>query len=133
MPHIVIEYSANLADLIDVQELVDVVHAAALADGLPPLDALRTRAVERDHFRIADGSPDFAFVAVVARIGPGRPADDKLRFLQALIDAVEDHLAPIADRRQVALSTEIQEIDVEFRVNRNQVRTALAERNRDGR
>jgi 5-carboxymethyl-2-hydroxymuconate isomerase len=129
MPHIVIEYSANLAEVVDIQDLVDGVHAAALADGLPALDALRTRAAVRDHFRVADGRPEFAFVAVVARIGPGRSADDKRRFLGVLIEAVDGRLEPVADRCQVALSAEIQEIDPELRINRNHVRTAMSERN----
>lgn len=129
MPHIIIEYSANLAEVADIQELVDVVHEAALADGLPALDALRTRAAVRDHFRIADGRPEFAFVSVVARIGPGRTSDDKQRFLGALIEAVDAQLAPIADRCRVALSAEVQEIDPDLRINRNHVRTAMTEGN----
>ena len=70
MPHIIIEYSANLAELTDIDALVATVHAAALDDGLPALDALRTRAVAREHYRIADGDPAYGFVAVTARIGP---------------------------------------------------------------
>ncbi len=128
MPHIIIEYSANLARSLEIQELVDVVHEAALADGLPALDALRTRAAARDHFRIADGRPEFAFVAVVARIGPGRTAEEKQRFLGALIEAVEAQLASVADNCRVALSAEIQEIDPDFRVNRNDVRKAMTEK-----
>ncbi|MYK73087.1 MAG: 5-carboxymethyl-2-hydroxymuconate isomerase, partial [Acidimicrobiaceae bacterium] len=35
MPHIIIEHSANLAALTDVDALVAAVHQAALDDGLP--------------------------------------------------------------------------------------------------
>ncbi len=128
MPHIIIEHSANLAPVVEMDELVAAVHAAALADGLPALEALRTRAAVRDHYRIADGSPEFAFVGIVARIGPGRAPADKQRFLTALIDTVDDFLEPVSDRLRVALSAEIQEIDPEFRINRNHVRTAMTER-----
>ena len=128
MPHIVIEHSANLDEIIDVQMLVDAVHEAALTDGLASLDALRTRAAVRDHYRIADGDPSFAFVALTARIGPGRRAEDKHRFLNTLIDTVDDRLAPHRGTRPVAISAEIQEIDAEFRINRNHVRAAMEER-----
>ena len=131
MPHVIIEYSANVAEHHDIDELVEVVHAAALADGLPALDALRTRAEERTAFRVADGAETNAFVAIHARIGPGRDADAKQRFLAAVLDAAEAHVAgtpldpPPLD---IAWSIELTEIDPEFRINRNHVRPAIARR-----
>ena len=136
MPHVIIEYSANVAEHHDIDELVEVVHAAALADGLPALDALRTRAEERTAFRVADGAETNAFVAIHARIGPGRDADAKQRFLAAVLDAAEAHVAgtpldpPPLDPPplDIAWSIELTEIDPEFRINRNHVRPAIARR-----
>lgn len=125
MPHITIEYSVNVAEHHDVQALVDAVHAAALDHGLPPLDALRTRAAARSHFRIADGQPDHAFVAIAARMGPGRSVEDKQTFLEAVLDAAEDNIgegSPLA----IAWSMEITELDPEVRINRNHVRERMA-------
>ena len=126
MPHITIEYSANLAGLTDIDALVAAVHDAALDDGLPALDALRTRAAPRDHYRIADGDPSYGFVAVTARIGPGREPEAVERFLTRLIDTVEAVLAPLRTRNPVAISAEIQLIDPDLRINRNHVRAHLA-------
>ncbi len=125
MPHIIIEHSANLAEVHDIQSLVDAVHAAALDDGLAVLDALRTRAAERPHYRIADGDPTHAFVAITARIGPGRTDEQIQRFLNRLIDTVDAELAPLSDRHAIALSAEIQFIDSAVRINRNYVRSRL--------
>ena len=125
MPHITIEYSANLAGLTDIDALVATVHDAALDDGLPALDALRTRAAPRDHYRIADGDPAYGFVAVVARIGPGREPEAVERFLTRLIDTVEAALAPLLADHPVALSAEVQLIDPALRINRNHIRTHL--------
>ena len=36
MPHIIIEHSANVAEVIDIDALVATVHAAALDDGDGP-------------------------------------------------------------------------------------------------
>lgn len=125
MPHLTIEYSANLADHHDIAELVDVVHAAALAHGLPAIEALRTRAVARPHYRIADGDPNNCFVAIAVRIGPGRDADAKSSFLTALLDAAEAHIASRPSPLAIAWSIELGEIDAEFRINRNHVRTRM--------
>ena len=128
MPHVILEYSANVAEHHDIDELVDVVHRAALADGLPALDALRTRAAERSAYRVADGAPSNAFIAIHVRIGPGRAAEAKQAFLAAVLDAAERHLAdgPL----DIAWSIEVTEIDSEFRLNRNHVRPAVARRAR---
>jgi len=128
MPHITIEYSANLAEHHDIDALVAAVHAAALDHGLPPADGLRTRATCRDHYVVADGSPDLAFIAIAVRIGPGRIADTKRSFIETVLDAAEAQLATESSRLAIAWSIELNEIDPDFRVNRNHVRTRLAER-----
>ena len=128
MPHITIEYSANLADHHDIPSLVDAVHGAALQHGLAPLDALRTRAARRDHYRIADGDPDYAFVAIRARVGPGRESDAKLSFLEAILGAAEAMVASAPCPLAIAWSAELTEVDPTFRINDNGVRQRLASR-----
>lgn len=128
MPHITLEHSANIAEHFDVQTLVDAVHAAALDHGLAARDALRTRAVSRHAYRIADGDPAFAFLAITARIGPGRSDDDKTSFMTALIDSAEHALAGGVGDLAIAFSAEVQELDATFRINRNHVRERIQER-----
>ena len=130
MPHIIIEYSTNLAELTDIDGLVAAVHQAALDDGLPALDALRTRAAPREHYRIADGDPAYGFVAVAARIGPGRDPQAVTRFLTRLMDTVDETLAPLLPDHRVALSVEIQLIDPALRLNRNHIRSRLTQTDR---
>ena len=127
MPHITIEYSANVADHHDIDRLVDVVHHAAIDHGLAALDALRTRAVERSHYRIADGQPDHAFIAIQCRIGPGREADAKTTFLHDVLHAAETHVHHEGGTLAIAWSIELVEIDDDFRINHNHVRARLAE------
>lgn len=128
MAHITIEYSANLADHHDIETLVDAVHGAAAAHGLAPLDGLRTRAVARTHYRIADGDPGNAFVAIAVRVGPGRDPSARRTFLEAILDAAEAQIAATASPLAVAWSAELTEIDADLRINRNAVRARIAER-----
>lgn len=125
MPHITIEYSSNIAAHHDVQELVDRVHAAAIAHGLAPEDALRTRAAAREHYRIADGAPDNAFVAIHVRVGPGRGAEEKQSFLVAVLDAAEAAISAGHPALAIAWSIELTEIDPTFRINRNRIRERM--------
>lgn len=128
MPHIIIEYSANVGAHHDVQALVDVVHAAALDHGLPPLAGLRTRAAERTAYRVADGSVEYAFIAINAHIGPGRDADAKTTFIAQVLDAAEAQVARESQAEAplvIAWSMEVTEIDAQFRVNRNYIRERM--------
>lgn len=125
MPHITIEYSANVAEHHDVQALVAEVHRAALDHGLASIDALRTRAARRDQYLVADGEVDHAFVAIAVRIGPGRSDAGKTSFIAAILDSAEAQLDSEGGPLAVAWSVELNEIDPTFRINRNHVRTRI--------
>ena len=127
MAHITIEHSANLADHHDIQALVGAVHEAAAAHGLAPFDGLRTRAVARTHYRIADGDPDHAFVAIAVRVGPGRDAAARRTYLETILNAAEAHIGATPNPLAVAWSAEVTESDAAFRINRNEVRARIAE------
>ena len=122
MPHIIIEHSANVSAVTDVQALVEAVHERALATGVAPLLGLRTRATSVQHYAVADRRPENMFLAVTARLGPGRSDADKHRFLEAILEAVETHLGDA--QRTMSISVELQEIDAEFRINKNNLRAA---------
>ena len=58
MPHVTVEYSANLETDVAPRALVDAVHDAVLSTGAFELGAARTRAERRDVYAIADRDPD---------------------------------------------------------------------------
>jgi len=122
MPHITIECSGNV-DASHLDDLPRVVHAAAIASGVAPLDALRTRLVVHDRYVIADQRPENKFIAVTARLGAGRTVEDKQRLASALMDALVGHLGEA--ERDTALSVECQEIDPATRINRNNLKARL--------
>ncbi len=111
MPHIVVEYSSNLEADVPPRRLVDALHQAALQTGVFPLGGLRTRAERRDIYAVADGNPDNAFVAVVARIGKGRDPETRRRVATELMAALEAETAQAFRTRGLGLTVEVQEID----------------------
>ena len=90
------------------------------------LDALRTRALRREVVAIADRHPDNAFIAVTIRIGAGRDADEKRRLVAALMAALDEVLGDA--QASMMLSVDVQEIDPEFRMNKNNLRPLVAQR-----
>lgn len=128
MPHQIVEYSANLEDVIDVSALINCLHEAALATGIFPLAGLRTRATRREHYRIADGHPDNAFVHVLLRIRFGRSLADKERAADSISQALFDFLGGLSASLPLAISLDIQDIDPHTNRKHNNLRVHLAER-----
>ena len=116
MPHITVEYSANVADAVDIDQLLAVVHDAAYATGLAPLAGLRTRGERRDNYVVADGHPDNSFLAIWARLGPRDP-EEKTAFIEGVLGPTMEFLGERAAR--MAVSIEMHDINAEFRVNVN--------------
>lgn len=125
MPHVVVEYSANLAAEIAPSRLVEIVHRAVLADPAFEIGAVRTRAVGYDDFMIADGDRDNAFVAVTIRIGPGRDAATRKRVSETVATAVADALGPAFERRGLALSVEVAELDDSAMTRKNNLHVRM--------
>ena len=128
MPHIVIEYSANLNGRVDLAALLRAVHAAALDSGVFPVGGLRTRAAERAHYLIADGHPDNAFVHAAVRIGHGRDAATKKRAGERLFAALCAELEPLYAAAPLAISLDIQEIDPALSFKRNNLHAVVERR-----
>ena len=125
MPHLTIEYSANLEPQVAVQALVDRVHEAAIETGVFPLGGIRTRATAREHFRVADGDPDGAFVHVELRIAVGRDAATRERVGEHVFAALTGALADVSATRPLAISFELQEITPAWSAKQNNIHDRL--------
>jgi len=124
MPHITVEYSANVCEVVDIEELLKSVHGGVLETGVVPLSGLRTRGVARDQYVIADGHVDNMFIAVTARLAP-RSHDERRLVLGAIVDAIDNYVGE--DGQRMMISVELQQIDPEMRVNKNYLRAAMEE------
>ncbi len=78
MPHVVLQYTANLEPLVDVPALCNEIAAALVAmkaeDGKPlfPIGGIRVLAYPAQHYAVADANDDYAFCYINIRIAPGR-------------------------------------------------------------
>ncbi|MBX5185527.1 MULTISPECIES: 5-carboxymethyl-2-hydroxymuconate Delta-isomerase [unclassified Rhizobium] len=125
MPHLTIEYSANLDDRADIGALCETLLKTVLETGLFELGAVRVRALRADHYAIADQLPENAFVDLNFRIGKGRTAEEKKRTGEAIFAAAADVLGPLFETPHFALSLEIREIDAELSWKKNAIHPRL--------
>jgi len=128
MPHLIIEYSANIEPNIDVNGLVQALHETAVSIDALPTGGIRTRAVRRETFIVADGDPSNGFVNVVLRISEGRSVELRKEVGQTLLSTLTAYVQEDYDRRPMSLSLEIQEINPETRWNQGNIREYMARR-----
>ena len=128
MPHLIVEYSANIEEEIALEVLLDKLHACALATGVFPIGGLRVRAHRVDHYRIADKAADNGFVHVTALIGHGRPLDVQQRAGQELLAALGEHLGPLFSRSPLAISLNIQEMHPVLNFKKNNLHEYVKKR-----
>src|ERR1700722_13946023 len=125
MPHFTIEYSANLDARVDMAGVVEVVRKAAVETGIFPLGGIRVRAVRCEHYAIADGNPDFAFLAMLLRLGEGRDLPTRKKAGEHVFKALSNYLDPVFATSQFALSFDMQINDKEMSWKRNNIHEAL--------
>ncbi len=115
MPHVVVEYTANLRADADVPGLLAKINASLIAEGhdgqaVFPIGGIRSRAIALDDWCIADGANvGDGFVHVTVKIGAGRDAAVRKRAFDALFDVVKSHFAKLFAERGLALSMEVIE------------------------
>ena len=125
MPHVIVEYSANIEAEVLPEDLVDDIHRAAIASGIAEPLAIRTRLMRRAHYRVGD-APENAFVHIDIRARKGRPLEQKKHAVQTIYDQANKTLEPSFRARPLALTVEIHEIDPETRLLRNGMRERIA-------
>jgi 5-carboxymethyl-2-hydroxymuconate isomerase len=132
MPHVIVEYSANIRGQVGPEDLVRRVHEAALRTGVFPVGGIRTRAAERSCYRIADGHPDNAFVHVVMRIRHGRDLETRRHAGEEVFREVCRYLEPLFERAPLGISLEVQEIDPDVSFKKNNLHEYVSARQARG-
>ena len=125
MPHLVIQYSANLDGTVDMGALCRALSAVLAGSGIFPAGGIRVRAYAAEDFAIADNHPRNAFADMVLRIGSGRSAVEKADTGTALMAAASAHFAALLNEPHFALSLEIVDIDAAASWKQNTIHPRL--------
>lgn len=125
MPHIIIEYSANLEADIDFSQFCHALRETASAISAFPMPGIRVRALRVDHYAIADGNPEHGFIDISVRLRAGRSISVKKEAVEKLFERAKQYLAPVMAARSLALSMEMRDIDPELSPKSGTIRDYL--------
>ena len=121
MPHIEIDYTANVADAVEKSELPRKLHHAAHELGVFPTNGIRTfvRQINTYHVGLDQGTE--AFIQIRIRVAPGR-TDEVMktiteRFFQVANSAMSDQF----DIRSLGLQLEVSQFIDTLTFRRNTI------------
>ena len=132
MPHLTVEYSANLRNFGALSKLCKELATTLVdqrADGKPvfPVGGVRVRAIVAEYWCIGDGSiADAAFAHARLQIGAGRSEAVKKAAGDALFEVLKAHFAREYGSQGLALSLEISEFSESGTWKHNNLHTRYA-------
>ena len=111
MPHLVLEYSDNLVEPLDIGTLFAKLHAELEGFGLFRPEDVKSRAVAHPHYRVGKGDPKDVFVHVTLSIMAGRPAEVRKSLGAAIATVVQGALGRTWQERRCDVTVEVREMD----------------------
>ena len=132
MPHLTLQYSANLDAHTDMGALCTALAATLVAlrgeDGVVPLFPLigtRVMGYPAPYFAVADGAPDRAFLYMHLLITPGRSDALKKAAGDAVLAAASAHLEPVFAAQALGMTLHIEEGQPAYEGKRNNLAAHL--------
>ena len=114
MPHVHLEYSANLEPLVDMAGLCETLRKAAARIEIFPLAGIRVRATKVDYYAIADGDEKHGFIDLTIRLREGRSSAVKQKAVEEIFGSLRTFMEPVLIHASVALSAEIRDIQADM-------------------
>jgi 5-carboxymethyl-2-hydroxymuconate isomerase len=128
VPHVIVEYSANLRERLDHRKFLVALRDAAVDTKVFPLGGIRVRAYEASDYVIADGHPDNAFLHIVLRVGHGRDLETRKRACEAIFASACKQLERVYLEIPLGISLEMQEIDPVLTYKKNNLHDYVQQR-----
>ncbi|RYX96574.1 MAG: 5-carboxymethyl-2-hydroxymuconate Delta-isomerase [Comamonadaceae bacterium] len=131
MPHLHIQYTANLDAACDIGKLCDTLRETLLGlqkdDGttLYPLTGTRVLAFAAQHASVADGHPGRGYIYLNLRIMRGRTEALKKMTGEALLASASAFLDPVFGRQGVGLTVHVDEAIDAYEGKRNNLAAHL--------
>ena len=119
MPHLILEYTANLEAEIQLEPLLECIHRRLIDLQLFPTGGIRSRARRVDTFRFADGAEDDAGIHIDLLLSGARSYAQRQEVGAAVFSIVCDYLKPLQARRYLALSLAVGTLEPSLFFNQN--------------
>jgi 5-carboxymethyl-2-hydroxymuconate isomerase len=113
VPHLILEYTANLPQPGDLTGLLVELHHLIAAVGGIQIENLKSRAIRRDLFAIGAGGSNEGFVHLEIAMFGGRPAATKEEIGRGSLAILDRYFSPSKQGMALQITVEIRDMDRE--------------------
>jgi 5-carboxymethyl-2-hydroxymuconate isomerase len=110
MPHLTLEYTANLWETPPNRELLLSLHRLLESVAEIKIENCKSRWRELDDWVVADGEGDLAFVHLDIRFLEGRQEEVKRAVGEEAVDILKAHFQPLPEGLDLQITVEVQDI-----------------------
>ncbi len=108
MPHIILEYSANILDDADFPHMFAQLHSLVAEHGKCRLDDIKSRAIGCEHYRVGDGDARNAFAHLTLCVLEGRDAEMLQNLGEACLELMQTFYGNSLAEQRCDLTVEIR-------------------------
>jgi 5-carboxymethyl-2-hydroxymuconate isomerase len=109
VPHLVLEYSANVTQEVAWDRLFAHLHQA-VAEAGAPLAGCKSRAVRHDTYHVADGRPGGAFVHLSIALLPGRTDEASAALSGRCLQLLVEEFRPSLESLDLQITVEVRDL-----------------------
>jgi 5-carboxymethyl-2-hydroxymuconate isomerase len=109
VPHLVLEYTANVRQEVDWSALFSRLHQA-VAEAGGPLAGCKSRAVRHEDYAVADGQPGGAFVHLSIGLLSGRTDEAKAALARRCLELLVEEYQPSLDSLALQITVEVRDL-----------------------
>jgi 5-carboxymethyl-2-hydroxymuconate isomerase len=113
MPHIILEYTNNLAEPIDTQVLFSRLHKALVEIGPFDITQIKSRAIKLDHYYIGSGARESVMIHLTVGILNRHNLEKRKLISQRLLEVLQEYFAKTYSERPCDITVDIREIEKE--------------------
>jgi len=121
MPHLVLEYSANIIEKHAMDRLFRVCHET-LAKELPTeINSCKSRALECSSYYVGSGEPGNAFIHAALKVLPGRTPEQLRHVGSKVMETLKSHFSESLQTLSLQITLEVVELpSTYFKVTQTQ-------------
>jgi 5-carboxymethyl-2-hydroxymuconate isomerase len=113
MPHLTLQYTDNISQIIDFDDLFSTCHRLLNEIGNIDIKNCKSRAIELNTFYISEGNPHEGFVHLEVKFLEGRSAQIKNQIGETLLHHLIERYKISSSQQPIQLTVEILDITKE--------------------
>ena len=110
MPHITLEYSANLFESRINSDLLQNLNSLLASLGPFNIEDIKSRAIRHEAYAVAEGSKNRAFVHLQLAVLPGRPPELMRTVTERLMEFLKQNFSRSFKELKCSFSIEVREL-----------------------